>query len=114
MVNYPFANVYNLESAFTYGAGISYKPRWANFDIQETIERSMSQNFDLMAAGLISSTIQNDSLSTRELRGMIGTRVHFTPHSRILTRLLFRLENRNMLNTETDSWTSSNRTRIRR
>ncbi len=113
MVNCPFANVYNLESAFTYATTVNNKPKWANLDLQETLERSLSQHFDLMGAFLFSNTIQNDSLSTRELRPTLGFKIHFTPNSRILTRLLVRFENRNFLNTETDTWSGSNRSRVR-
>ncbi|HRI79656.1 MAG TPA: DUF2490 domain-containing protein [Cyclobacteriaceae bacterium] len=113
MSNNPFANVYNLETAFTYATTLSEKPKWNSYDLQFTLERAFGQRFDLQGALLISSTLQNDSLSTREIRPMIGGRIHFTPNSRILTRLLIRFENRNMLNTETDTWSSSNRSRLR-
>ena len=113
MANYPFANVYNFEGAFTYGTLLNEKPKWRNYDLQGTLERVMSQHVDVMAAFLWANTIQNDSLNTREVRTMIGARFHFTPNSRILTRLLVRLENRNFLNTETDTWSNSNRSRFR-
>jgi hypothetical protein len=113
MNNNPFANVYNLETALTYATTLSEKPRWSALDLQLTLERSFTQHFDLQAALLYSNTVQSDSLSTREIRPTIGVRIHLTPNSRILTRILLRFENRNLLNTETDTWTSSNRNRIR-
>ena len=113
MSNNPFANVYNMETAFTYATALTEKPKWSSYDLQVTLDRSFSQNIDLQGSLLISSTIQDDSLSTREIRPAIGTRIHFTPNRRILTRALIRFENRNLLNTETDTWSSSNRSRIR-
>ena len=113
MLQNPFANVYNLETAVTYSSLINVSPKWNALDIQPTLERALTQHVDIMGALLFSNTYQNDSLLTRELRPMLGVRFHFTPNSRILTRMLVRFENRNFLNTETDSWQSSNRTRVR-
>ena len=44
---------------------------------------------------------------------MLGTRIHFTPNRRILTRLLLRLEHRQLNYESTNSSESSLRTRIR-
>lgn len=44
---------------------------------------------------------------------MVGTRIHITPFSRVLTRLLLRLEQRNMHYEETDTEEQSLRGRIR-
>ena len=113
MLNTPFANVYNLETAFTYATLLNDKPKWTSLDLQFTLDRTITQHVDITGAFLYSNTIQNDSLSTREVRPMIGTRIHLTPNSRILTRVLLRFENRNFLTTETDTWSSSNRSRVR-
>jgi hypothetical protein len=112
MLNYPFANSYNVEVAATYSSMLN-SPRWRSFDIQITPERALTQNIDLQAALTSSYTFQNESISTVEIREMIGTRIHFTPNRRTLLRLLVRFENRNFLNQETDLWTSSNRMRVR-
>ena len=112
MLNYPFANSYNLEVVATYSSMLN-SPRWKSFDIQITPERAINQTFDVQAGLTTSFTLQNETISTLEIREMIGTRIHFTPNRRTLLRLLVRLENRNFQNRETDNWTSSNRTRIR-
>lgn len=44
---------------------------------------------------------------------MLGTRIHLTPFSRVLTRLLLRIEQRNLYYTETDTHEQSYRGRIR-
>jgi hypothetical protein len=44
---------------------------------------------------------------------MIGTRIHFTPNRRVLTRLYLRLEQRNFLNLDSNEWESVFRPRAR-
>jgi hypothetical protein len=112
MLNMPFANVYNLEAAATYSTVLG-SPRWRAFDIQLTPEMAISQHVDVMAGVLLNSTFQNELLSTIEVREMLGTRIHFTPNKRILTRLLVRFEQRNMNDKEINEWEHSNRFRIR-
>lgn len=112
MLNYPFANMYNIELAGTYSTALQ-DPRWRAFDVAVTPEWSVTRHIDLQGAVLISNTFQDQSLSTFELREMLGARFHFTPDKRILTRLLLRFEQRNMQNTETKEWEHSTRTRVR-
>jgi hypothetical protein len=112
MLNHPFANVYNIEGTFTYSTLLD-KPRWKTYEFQVTPERSITQHFDVLAALLVSSTTQNDTIDSYEIRPMIGARVHFTPHQRILTRLFLRFEQRNLKSTETDDWEKSGRIRTR-
>jgi hypothetical protein len=112
MLNYPFANSWNVEFAATY-ATVLEQPKWRSFDVQVTPEYSISQHFDVMGALLVSETFQNKALSTFEVREMLGTRIHFTPNKRILTRLLIRFEQRNQKDQETDRWSHSTRSRLR-
>lgn len=112
MLNYPFANSWNVELAGTYSTAFT-SPRWRAFDVQVTPEYALSQNVDLMGALLVSNTFQNQSLETLEIRPMVGARFHFTPNRRILTRLLVRFEQRNFQNQETGEWSESNRSRLR-
>lgn len=112
MLNYPFANSYNLETAVTYSTSLR-EEKWRSLEIQLTPEFSLSAHVDLMGAFLIGNTFQNEELSTLEVREMLGARFHFSPHKRILTRLLLRFEQRNLQNQENDQWEHSNRTRIR-
>lgn len=112
MLNYPFANSWNVELAGTYSTLLE-SPRWQSLDIQVTPEYSLSPNVDLQGAILYNRTNQYQSLSSTELRYMIGTRIHLTPNSRILTRLLLRLEQRNMHYEETKTDEQSTRARLR-
>lgn len=112
MLNLPFANSFNLENAFTYST-VTNDPKWRAFDYAPTVEWSINDRVDLMGAVTLSYTAQTESDNTLEIRPMLGTRIHFTPHKRILTRLLFRYEQRNFKNLETNEWTHVWRPRIR-
>ena len=112
MVNYPFANSWNVELATSYSTQFE-SPTWKSFDVQVTPEYSITHNIDVMGALYAAKTFQYKSLSSSEFRQMIGTRIHFTPNRRVLTRLLIRYEFRTLNYEETGTSESSNRTRIR-
>ncbi len=112
MLNCPFANNWNIELAGTYST-VVHEPKWRALDLQVTPEYSFSQHIDLMGALLVANVFQSQSLSTFEVREMLGTRIHFTPNRKILTRLLVRFEQRNLQDEETSEWDHSKRTRIR-
>lgn len=112
MLNLPFANSYNVEFAATYSTVLE-QPKWRSFDVQVTPEYSITQHVDLMAAVFAGNTFQNQQITTSEIREMIGSRFHFTPNKRILTRLLVRFEQRNQKREGGDAWEHSTRTRIR-
>jgi hypothetical protein len=112
MLNYPFAGSWNVELAAAYTTALE-EPRWKALAFQLTPEYALSPRIDLMASVLYESTLQYEMLSTRELREMIGTRIHLTPFSRVLVRLLVRLEQRNLYYLETDEVQQSTRSRLR-
>ena len=112
MFNIPFAKVYNVELAASYSTVLE-SPKWRSFEFQATPEWSVSQHIDLMGGFLLGNTFQNERTNTYEIRGMLGTRIHFTPHKRILTRLLVRFEQRNQRDQESAAWETSQRSRIR-
>lgn len=112
MLNYPFANSWNVEVAGTYSTLLE-EPRWESFDLQITPEYSLTQNFDFTGAVLFNRTRQYQALSSSEFRWMLGTRIHLTPNRRILTRLFLRYEHRSMYYSETDSRQESQRARLR-
>lgn len=112
MLNYPFANSFNLENAFTYSTLLG-TPKWRAFDYSAALEWSINQNVDLIGQAVISYTQQNETNNTLELRPIIGTRLYFTPNKRIQTRLLIRAEQRNFQNVETKEWSQVARPRIR-
>ncbi len=112
MLAHPFANVWELEHAVTYSTIVD-TPKWRSLDYAPTLTWSFTPNIDAMGALTISYVAQTENVNSFEIRPMLGTRIHFTPNMRILTRLLIRFENRNFQNLETKDWSSSNRMRFR-
>ncbi len=112
MANYPFLNSWNVELAASYSELLE-EPKWRALDFQITPEYALSPHVDLQGAFLVNRTNQYQSLSSTEVREMLGARIHLTPFSRVLTRFLARFEHRNLYYAETDSYQQSNRTRIR-
>ena len=100
MDNYSFANVYNLKNAVSYSTLLN-SPRWRSLSYSATLERSVTQHFDVMSQVVLSYTNQIGNYNTFEIRPVIGTRIYFTPNNRIQTRLLLRLEQRNFENLDT-------------
>ncbi len=112
MHNYSFANVYNMENAVSYSTLLN-SPRWHSLGYSLTLERAISQNFDVMSQLVLSYTNQIGNYNTFEIRPVVGTRIHFTPNRRIQTRLYLRLEQRNLENLDTKEWTQQWRPRVR-
>lgn len=112
MLNYPFANSFNIENAFVYST-LFDSPRWRAFDYSPTLEYSLTQNIDLTVGGTFSFTAQTDDYNTFEIRPVIGTRIHLTPNKRVLLRAYVRVEQRNFLNLDTDEWEQTLRPRVR-
>jgi hypothetical protein len=112
MLNFPFANSFNLENAVTYSTLLG-TPKWRAYDYSGTLEWSVSNRLDLIAQAVLSYTNQTDSYNTFELRPALGTRVYFTPNRRIQTRLLLRVEQRNFKNLDTKEWEQQFRPRVR-
>src|SRR5687768_18353432 len=99
MLNYPFANSFNLENAFTYNTVLS-SPAWRSYEWAPTVEWSVHSHIDILAQTTLSYTNQSDSYNTFEVRPALGTRFYFTPNKRIQTKLLLRLEQRNFRSEE--------------
>jgi hypothetical protein len=111
-LNYPFAKKFNLENAFAFRTLID-KPRWWSLIYAPTLEYSLSPRIDIMAATTFSYTLQSEDYNTFEIRPMLGTKIHLTPKQRILLRLYFRFELRNLKNLETKDWQTTFRPRSR-
>ena len=112
LINYAFANSFNLENAFKYSTVLD-APRWQSFEFTPTLDYSLTPHVDISFATAIERTDQTESFSTFEVRPVLGTRIHITPHRRILTRALIRQEQRNIQNLETKDWDNSWRSRFR-
>jgi len=112
MLNYPFANSFNLENAFTYSTLIG-SPKWRAMDYSATLEWSATNRIDIITQTIFSYTNQTDTHDTFEFRPVLGTRLYFTPNKRIQTRLLLRVEQRNFKNLNTKEWEQQYRPRAR-
>jgi hypothetical protein len=112
MLNYPFAKSFNLENAFVYSTLLT-SPRWYSLEYTPTVEYALNSHFDILSATTFSYTHQSEDYNTFEIRPMVGTKIHFTPHRRVLLRLLLRAELRNIKNLDTDQWQTTFRPRIR-
>lgn len=112
MLNYPFANVFNVKVDLTYRTNFE-NPKWRSYSLAPTLEYSLNQNVDIDAGFVTSTVAQNDTSNTFEFRPMLGARFHITPNRRALTRIYVRLEQRNFKDLETKHRTHSKRFRIR-
>lgn len=112
MLNYPFANSFNLENALTYSELLN-SPKWRAVDYSPTLEFSLTNKIDLITGGTLSYTYQQEDYNTFEGRIMIGTRIHFTPNRRILSRLQLRIEQRNFKDLDANTWETVYRPRAR-
>lgn len=112
MLNYPFANSFNLENAIVYSTNLS-ADKWRSLGYTATVQYSLNQHFELQSAIGFSYTNQTQTYNTIELRPMLGTKIYFTPNKRIQTRLLVRYEMRNLEDLETQDWGTTWRPRLR-
>ena len=112
MLNYPFANSFNLENALTYNTVLN-SPAWRSYEWAPTVEWSVHGKIDILGQTTLSYTNQAASYNTFEVRPALGTRFHFTPNKRIQTKLLLRLEQRNFKDLETNEWSQVYRPRAR-
>jgi hypothetical protein len=112
MLNYSFANSFNLENAVAYSTAFT-SPKWRSFDYTPTVDYSLFNWLTLTGAVTLSYTAQTEDYNTFEVRPAIGTRFHITPNQRVLIRTYLRLEQRNLKNLGTKEWESSYRPRAR-
>jgi hypothetical protein len=112
MLNMPFANSFNLENTFTYSELLN-SPKWRALDYSPTLEFALTNHIDLIGGGTLAYTQQIEDYDSFEGRLMLGTKIHFTPNRRILSRLQVRFEQRNFKNLQTDTWETVYRPRAR-
>ena len=112
LLQYPFANSYNLENALVYST-VAGDPKWKAYDYSPTLEYSLNQNIDFSAGATFSYTKQTETYNTFEIRPVLGTRIHLTPNRRVMVRVLARVESRNFQNLETHQWEKVIRPRFR-
>jgi Protein of unknown function (DUF2490) len=112
-VVYPFGNVYSFDVETSYQTVLSRESKWRALSLTPTLERAITQNVDVMLGLPLSYTVQTDTFNSAEIRISMGSRFHFTPNRRILTRLLVRYEPRFVYQQDFDDWQKSNRLRVR-
>ena len=112
MLNYPFANSFNLENTFVYSTLLN-SPRWWSYEYTPTLEYAIHSHVDFLLGVTLSYTAQSDDYNTFEVRPYLGTRIHITPNKRVLTRVYIRLEQRNLENLDTKDWETVWRPRAR-
>jgi hypothetical protein len=77
------------------------------------LEYSLAGHIDLTLGATFSYTIQSEDYNTFEVRPVVGTRIFLTKKGRVHTRLLFRMEQRNIENLDTREWQTVVRPRAR-
>ena len=104
----------NMENAFTYSTLFTH-PRWRAYDYSLCFERNFKDRIDVIGQFIASYTNQTADYNTLELRPIVGLRWYGNKPEkhRYHWRVLGRLEQRNMLNLEDKSWSSSMRPRVR-
>lgn len=112
LFNYAFAKSYNFENIIQYNTLLN-SPRWRAFEYNPLVELSLGKHFDVLTGVTFSYTNQIGDVNTFEIRPAIGTQIHFTPDRRVITRLLIRVEQRNIENRDSKTWESVVRPRIR-
>ncbi len=109
----PFANHYIFSNAVSYRTLESKQNKWREYEINPTIQWSIGQRIDLIAALIAASTRQKDGYNTSELRPVLGVRYHLTPNWRVWIQGYARVEQRNLYHEETSTWAHSTRSRFR-
>lgn len=109
-INLPL-KVWSFELTTSYRTVVEESP-WKSFTIFATSDYARSKVIDLTGGVFLSKTYESQSVTTAEVREMLGTRIRITRNTRILTNLLIRFEQRNQFQEETDSWQHSTRTRL--
>lgn len=113
VLNVPFANSYVFDTEFSYRTLVTKQDKWRSFSISPDLEKSVTNNIDVMFTLGTEFTQQETGYNTIELKPVLGMRYHFTPNNRIMVRGLIRAEFRNLYYREGSTWEHSNRLRFR-
>lgn len=111
--SYPFANRYLAENTVAYQTLLSGGEKWRNFSMSPTFEMAITPKIDLTMEVPLGWTRQNDSRSSFEVSPIAGARFHITQGSRIDTRILARLQSRNVHQVEGGYWEHLGRFRLK-
>ncbi|MEQ1586453.1 MAG: DUF2490 domain-containing protein [Cyclobacteriaceae bacterium] len=112
LLTQPLRRSYKVEGRVAYRHDLD-RQVWSQWEFRVMPEKKLNKHFDVLATLQYLATEQAASFTTREIREGLGTRIHFTPGSRIDTRLLLRVEQRNVYKVNAENWDHTSRGRIR-
>ena len=99
----PLRRSYKVEGRVGYRHDLD-RQAWSQWEFRVMPEKKLNKHFDVLATLQYLATEQTASFTTQEIREGLGTRIHFTPGSRIDTRLLLRVEQRNVYKMNSENW----------
>jgi hypothetical protein len=109
----PLSKGYSFDNEFAYRTNIGINSKWHSINIIPKIEKTLSKHLDaLVYLGSI-NTFQQENYNTWELRPSLGLRYHFNLFPKSVTRILARLEWRNLYTIETKETNQDLRSRFR-
>lgn len=111
-LSYPFGSNYNLKYDAAYKT-TTWQGEWRSIENSISIGRKLGPKITTNFSILIASNRQTDDYNTLEIRPSLGLKYHFSRKRRYILDLYTQFENRHIKNREEDTWTQTNRLRIR-
>lgn len=111
--SYPFANKYLAENTVAYQSLMSGGEKWRSFSLSPTFEYVLTPRIELTFEVPLGWTRQNNTRSSFECSPLAGARFHLTQGKRIDTRILTRVQSRNVHQIESDVWEHLTRFRLK-
>lgn len=111
--SYPFANRYLVENTVAYQTLLSGGEKWSTLSLSPTFEMVLTPKIELTAEVPLGWTRQNNTRTSFEVSPLAGFRFHITQNRRIDTRLLARVQSRNVHQIESDVWEHLGRLRLK-
>lgn len=112
-ISYPFANRYLVENTLGYQTLLSGGEKWRSLNISPAFEMVLTPKIELTSEAPLGWTRQNDSRTSFEVSPIVGARFHITQGKRIDTRILMRVQSRNVHHIESDVWEHKGRFRLK-
>lgn len=112
-ISYPFANRYLAENTLAYQTLLSGGEKWSSLSMSPTFEMVLTPKIELTVEVPLGWTRQNDTRTSFEVSPIAGARFHITQGKRIDTRILTRVQSRNVHQIEGDVWEHLGRLRLK-
>lgn len=114
IIDYSFSNRWLAELEIDYNKLLSSGPVWQEFATQPSIEFYPSNSIDLFAGVYLTSTKQNNTEDTNEIRPLIGFRWNIIkPEKRVFLRTQVKYEHRFFKSLTKDKSDNVSRVRVR-